>query len=196
MHQPAYVSLGIPTALAKAARPQRHDTLNAQMYIFRVPPPCSSYRSQTHCFATPPLYCPRWLLREDMYRQAVSFLPAVQQDMGALCSSSVQEGEGATTMTVSKCCYHEILTKASRLGAEHDWLCCAKSQGPRACACIYVAVAWLTWAGCLCMHPPCVCTRLAWLQEDAPFLLSEFCCHHALLWLHEFRYVWGEGRQE
>lgn len=24
-------------------------------------------------------------------------------------------------------------------------------------------------------------------KEDAPFLLSEFCCHHALLWLHEFR---------
>ena len=24
-------------------------------------------------------------------------------------------------------------------------------------------------------------------REDAPFLLSEFCCHHALIWMHQFR---------
>ena len=25
------------------------------------------------------------------------------------------------------------------------------------------------------------------LQEETPFLLSEFCCHHSLLWMHDFR---------
>jgi len=74
------------------------------------------------------------LLGEGAYDQAVKFLPALQQDMGPLCTSSIQTGEGEATLTVTGCKYHEVCT-----------------------------------------------------AEDTPFLLSEFCCHHGLVWMHEFR---------
>eukprot|EP00798_Chlamydomonas_sp_ICE-L_P030810 gene30810-35841_t len=77
----------------------------------------------------------RRLLGEHPYKQAVSFLPAIMEDMGSLCESEVSEtGVDESTLTVSKCVYHEILTK-----------------------------------------------------EDTPFLLSDFCCHHALVWMSQFR---------
>jgi hypothetical protein len=42
------------------------------------------------------------------------------------------------------------------------------------------------------------------LQEDAQFLLSEFCCHHGMTWLQDFKrhgvdvslersFVWEDG---
>jgi len=81
------------------------------------------------------LWILKWIMREDMYKQAVGFLPALKADLGTQCNSRVEESSDAvTTMTVDKCMYYDILTK-----------------------------------------------------EDTPFLLSEFCCHHGLLWLHEFR---------
>lgn len=93
----------------------------------------------------------RHLLGEDPYRQAVRLLPALQSDMGTLCTGEVQTeteapapGPGggttaaaaaaATSLVIRGCRYHEVLT-----------------------------------------------------QEDAPFLLSEFCCNHGLVWLNEFR---------
>lgn len=110
------------------------------------------------------LWVLRNLLAEDPYKQAVNFLPALQEDMGSLCQSSIQvgpknpedRGEGSApavpgaasskaaaaqgaqasevSLVISKCKYHEILNR-----------------------------------------------------EDAPFLLSEFCCHHGLVWLNEFK---------
>jgi hypothetical protein len=55
----------------------------------------------------------RHLLREDMYQQAVNFLPALTQDMGSLCTSSVaaEQGGDVTTMTVTQCMYHDMLTQ-------------------------------------------------------------------------------------
>mmetsp|Transcript_21951 Transcript_21951/g.37548 ORF Transcript_21951/g.37548 Transcript_21951/m.37548 type:complete len:422 (-) Transcript_21951:1620-2885(-) len=75
-----------------------------------------------------------WLLREDMYHQALAMLPALREDMGTLCESQVEQTPTETQLVVTRCAFHEVFT-----------------------------------------------------QEDAPFLLSEFCCHHSLLWLHEFR---------
>jgi hypothetical protein len=59
------------------------------------------------------LWILRHLLREDMYKQAVNFLPALTQDMGSLCTPSVQEEQGGdvTTLTVTKCMYHDMLTQ-------------------------------------------------------------------------------------
>lgn len=38
----------------------------------------------------------RWIMREDMYSQAVKLLPAIRADMGSLCESRV-ESEGPAT---------------------------------------------------------------------------------------------------
>ncbi len=110
----------------------------------------------------------RYLLREDMYRQAVGFLPALRQDMGSLCSSEVVEEEGGsvTTLTVARCMYHELLTQASTMLLAFHKALHLPPQGHRDAARIGTHV-----------------------QEDAPFLLSEFCCHHGLLWMHDFRWV-------
>ena len=61
-------------------------------------------------------------------------LPVLKTDMGSLCKAEIESKEGETTLLVSECKYHAILT-----------------------------------------------------EEEAPFLLTEFCCHHSLTWLSEFR---------
>ena len=52
-----------------------------------------------------------YLLREDMYNQAVGLLPVVLQDMGDLVERKVEGDDRETVLTVSKCAYNKLLTQ-------------------------------------------------------------------------------------
>ena len=111
----------------------------------------------------------RYLLAEEPYKLAVQFLPALQADMGALCSSEIHFGPLA--------------------GAPSE---ASAAASPAAAAPV---AASSSSTKVQLPHPlpdetSLVIRRCKYhevlTKEDAPFLLSEFCCNHGLLWLQEF----------
>ncbi len=112
------------------------------------------------------LWILRYLLAEEPYKQAVQFLPALQSDMGELCESSIRVGPQS---------------------AEPEPAGPAGSAAPPGGA----STGKLPANALAANEVSLVVTKCKYHEvltaEDAPFLLSEFCCHHGMIWLNEFK---------
>ncbi|KAG1654521.1 hypothetical protein FOA52_008553 [Chlamydomonas sp. UWO 241] len=158
-------------------------------------------------------YVLRYLLAEEPYSQAVRFLPAVQSDMGALCEGGVRAGPQAVGPSASSStAAAEGSAAAAGEGAAADGSAAAAADGgaqqaeqgsgsagpagpagPAASSQVPPAKGFFSSSvkGQLPDEVSLVIDRCKYhevlTQEDATFLLSEFCCHHGMTWLQDFK---------
>lgn len=121
----------------------------------------------------------RYLLAEEPYRQAVQFLPALQADMGALCGSEIHFGALAGAESESEAApSHSAAASTAPSSSSTSSTSNASASGRVQLPTPLPDETSLVIKRCR-YHE--VLTK-----EDAPFLLSEFCCSHGLVWLQEF----------
>jgi len=137
----------------------------------------------------------RYLLAEEPYAQAARFLPALQSDMGTLCEGGVRLGPqlpapvgdvGATAGTGGGV---DEDSAASRGGGAD--VGAAKGIGAGAATGASAGPALPARPQDMPDEVSLVIDRCRYHEvltaEDAQFLLSDFCCHHGMTWLNEFK---------
>ncbi len=82
------------------------------------------------CVCELPLLPYSWLLREDMYEEAVRTLGSAVQDMTGLVETDVQTGKEETVLTVPKCQYYDIFAQVRHV--------CV-------CVCVLCAMSVIPW---------------------------------------------------